>query len=57
MGFKVIESGIESEITMSSYEEATWQQFAKESAGMAKLIYTNEESYATVKAELGEENV
>ena len=41
MGFKAIESGIESDITMNSYEEATMQEFAEESASMAKLIFTS----------------
>ena len=57
MGFRLINSHIDSQILSSSYEEATFTEFLKASRGMAKLIYTNEESYATVKADLGEENV
>ena len=48
MGFKVLESNIESDITMSSYEEATLLQFAEESTGMAKLIFTPTSSYDEV---------
>lgn len=45
MGFKVLESGIESDITMNSYTEISVEQYVKESIDMAKLIFTSTSGY------------
>ena len=57
MGFKVLESGIESDISMSSYTEISMEQFVEESIGMAKLIFTSTSGYNRVTKLFGKANV